>query len=135
MRMSWRCVSLAITPLQALICSMQNPYQRPMLPYPRCHWKLIPTPSRSPPSPDGVEDKDRKPEHLRCRLTRLGDILLDKRDETLCTSMIFVMTSRRCDDAAVLVDLLRRHSIMQRMGRWHVVFKNVGALTRMMTPQ
>ena len=35
-------------PLQVLIRSMQNTYQRPMLPYP----KLMPTPSRSTPSPD-----------------------------------------------------------------------------------
>ena len=82
-RMSWRCVSLAITPLQVLICSMQNPYQRPTLPYPRRFWKSIPASSQSTPSPDGAQDRDRKPEHLRylrCRLTRLGGIALDRRD-------------------------------------------------------
>ncbi|KAL4080474.1 enhancer of polycomb-like-domain-containing protein [Scleroderma citrinum] len=61
---------------------VENPYQRPTLPYPRRHWKCMPASSQST-SPSENADEDRNSEHiryLRYRLTRLGGIMLDRRD-------------------------------------------------------
>ncbi|KAF9242838.1 enhancer of polycomb-like-domain-containing protein [Melanogaster broomeanus] len=64
---------------------VENPYQRPTLPYPRRYWKLVPSSSQMSASstPDTEEDEDAGPEHvryLRRRLTRLGGTMLDRRD-------------------------------------------------------
>ncbi|KAF9221104.1 hypothetical protein BS17DRAFT_797325 [Gyrodon lividus] len=64
---------------------VENPYQRPTHPYPRRYWKLVPSSSQTSASstldPEG--DEDAGPAHcryLRRRLTRLGGIMLDRRD-------------------------------------------------------
>ncbi|KIJ13620.1 hypothetical protein PAXINDRAFT_116937 [Paxillus involutus ATCC 200175] len=64
---------------------VENPYQRPTLPYTRRYWKLVPPSSQMSTSstPDTEEDEDAGPEHLRYlrrRLTRLGGTMIDRRD-------------------------------------------------------
>ncbi|KAH7886603.1 enhancer of polycomb-like-domain-containing protein [Phlebopus sp. FC_14] len=62
---------------------VENPYQRPTLPFPRRHWKSIPLSSRSSPSTDGEDDGESRSEHiryLRRRFTRLGGTMIDRRD-------------------------------------------------------
>ncbi|KAG6329589.1 hypothetical protein ID866_9500, partial [Astraeus odoratus] len=62
---------------------VENPYQRPTLPYPRRHWRAMPSSSRTSVSPDGENDDDTKSEsvrYLRYRFTRLGGVALDRRD-------------------------------------------------------
>lgn len=64
------------------IYRLQNSYQRPTYPFPRRHWKAILSSQPVASSPDG-EDEDMKPEHvryLRWRVTRLGGLMLDRRD-------------------------------------------------------
>ncbi|KIJ67208.1 hypothetical protein HYDPIDRAFT_25680 [Hydnomerulius pinastri MD-312] len=64
---------------------VENPYQRPALPYPRRHWKPMPSSSRisTSPEPDREDEEGVKSEHvryLRRRFTRLGGTMLDRRD-------------------------------------------------------
>ncbi|KAI6018157.1 enhancer of polycomb-like-domain-containing protein [Pisolithus microcarpus] len=64
---------------------VESAYQRPSLPYSRRHWKSVSSSSRATPSRSRDDDvgEDAKPEHiryLRYRLTRLGGVMLDRRD-------------------------------------------------------
>ncbi|KIJ58966.1 hypothetical protein HYDPIDRAFT_171026 [Hydnomerulius pinastri MD-312] len=45
---------------------MENPYRRPTLPYPRRHWKPMPSSSRTSlsPSTDDKDDKEKRSEHI-----------------------------------------------------------------------
>ncbi|KAI6158906.1 hypothetical protein EDD17DRAFT_967391 [Pisolithus thermaeus] len=64
---------------------VESAYQRPSLPYSRRYWKSVSLSSRATPSQsrDDEVDEDAKLEHvryLRYRLTRLGGVMLDRRD-------------------------------------------------------
>lgn len=88
---------------------VESAYQRPSLPYSRRHWKAMSLSSRATPSLSRVDDvgDDAKPEHvryLRYRLTRLGGVMLDRRDA-------FMQRMGISDDDGAL--LRRRHAFGQ----------------------
>ncbi|KAG8215759.1 enhancer of polycomb-like-domain-containing protein [Butyriboletus roseoflavus] len=62
---------------------IENPYQRPSLPYTRRYWKAIPPSARSSKSSSPDTDVERGIEHLRYlrrRVTRSGNTMVDRRD-------------------------------------------------------